>query len=76
MTETKTTVRELIEKLKEFDGDMSVVIPLYDGGYSDIKGVAYNIHIIRNFYKNDLYINRSKGEHKMSDNGEYVVVIE
>ena len=39
MTETKTTVRELIEKLKEFDGDMNVVMPLYDGGYSDIKGI-------------------------------------
>jgi hypothetical protein len=26
MTETKTTVRELIEKLKEFDGDLEVFI--------------------------------------------------
>ena len=76
MTETTTTVRELIEGLKEFDGDMNVVMSLYDGGYSDIKGVVYNIHITRNFYKNDLYVNRLKGQHKMSDDGEYVVVIE
>lgn len=37
MTETKTTVRELIEKLKEFDGQTRAVIAGYEGGYSDLN---------------------------------------
>ena len=37
MTETKTTVRELIEKLKEFDGKTMAVIAGYEGGYSDLN---------------------------------------
>ena len=76
MTETKTTVRELIEKLKEFDGDMEVVIPLYSGGYNDIKGIAYNIHITRNYYKGDWFACRAIGKHEKSSDGDYVVVIE
>ncbi len=36
MTETKTTVRELIEKLKEFDGDIRLILRGYEGGYSDV----------------------------------------
>jgi acetoin utilization deacetylase AcuC-like enzyme len=37
MTETKTTVRELIEKLKEFDQDTMVTLMGYEGGYSDVN---------------------------------------
>lgn len=37
MTETKTTVRELIEKLKEFDGDERLVLRGYEGGFSDLN---------------------------------------
>jgi hypothetical protein len=36
MTEAKTTVLELIEKLKEFDGDTMVTFRGYEGGYSDV----------------------------------------
>lgn len=39
MTETKTTVRELIEKLKEFDGDLEVFICDADFDNTTLKNI-------------------------------------
>lgn len=36
MTDTKTTVAELIEKLKQFDGNTKVVLWHHWGSYKDI----------------------------------------
>jgi hypothetical protein len=35
MTETKTTVAELIEKLKEFDGDTMVIVKCSMSGFNN-----------------------------------------
>jgi hypothetical protein len=43
MNETKTTVAELIEKLKEFDGDIRVVLWHHWGGCDDLNLSAINI---------------------------------
>jgi hypothetical protein len=43
MTNTKTTVAQLIEKLKEFDGDMRVVLSHHWDGYDDLNLSQINI---------------------------------
>ena len=52
MTNTKTTVAELIEKLKEFDQDARVVLLHHWGGYDDLNFSAIKqdrINTSRNF---------------------------
>ena len=39
MTDAKTTVAELIEKLKEFDGDLIVVVEKYESGLMDCTSI-------------------------------------
>lgn len=47
------TVSELIEQLKEYPGDMRVLVPGYEGGYND-SGLKTE-EIVFNFSKNDAW---------------------
>jgi hypothetical protein len=70
MTETKTTVRELIEKLKEFDGDMRVVVSGYESGYEDckvVKQIKIDLDACSSWYE---------GTHQPSDNGIDALLID
>ena len=46
MTNTKTTVAELIEKLKKFDGNLEVLFNT-PRGYIDVKGKMYEMVITK-----------------------------
>lgn len=47
------TVSELIEQLKNYPGDMRVLVPGYEGGYND-TGLKTK-EIVFNFSKNDAW---------------------
>lgn len=74
MTNKPMTVFDLIEKLKEFDQNTMVVMPGYDGGYSEIKRV-YSDPIKLNVHDRSFYENRSKGEHDTSHNNADVIAV-
>jgi hypothetical protein len=70
MTNTKTTVAELIEKLKEFDGDMRVVVSGYESGYEDctsVSKVKISLNATTSWYE---------GTHQQSENGVDAVFID
>ena len=48
------TVNELIEQLKNYPGDMRVLVPGYEGGYND-TGLKTE-EIAFNFPKNDAWL--------------------
>ena len=47
------TINELIEQLKNYPGDMRVLVPGYEGGYND-TGLKTE-EIVFNFPKNDAW---------------------
>ena len=58
------TVNELIQQLKNYPGDMRVLVPGYEGGYND-TGLKTE-EIVFNFSKNDAWY---YGPHERIEDG-------
>lgn len=67
-------VSELIEKLLKFDGNATVVMPGYEGGYSNVTTV-YTEPIKLNVRDCSFYENRAKGEHDSSHNNPDITAV-
>lgn len=61
------TVRELIEKLQELDGDLHVLVSGYEGGYCDVSEGPFEIETF------DLDVNTEwyYGPHEMADDSRH-----
>lgn len=59
------TVKQLIEKLKQFDPEAMAVVAGYEGGYNEIldaRDIVLNLDVNKEWYY---------GKHECDDSGEY-----
>ena len=68
------TAKELIQKLSEFPAEMNIVVPGYEGGFSDVSG-AREVRIRRDANKEWYYGQHEEAEASDQEAVKAVVII-